>query len=446
MYYKRDILSLNPYVPFTVSLIKLGAFENQWAEAEIVIFQVGGTTKMVVDGVTVKMAEGDVGVINSGSTFSLFGDDSFALIVQLDVSNFGKLPAGYKGIYFSVPDSKTSKSGLAEIKSKLAKILRTSFEGDVFLIPKLVAQAYDFLYVLCEKYANPGFSGKEVSGNYDLIREMFLYINDNYKNKLTLESIASHFGLTQPYFSRLFKKLIGQNFHDYLCEVRLNHAAKDLLTSNAKIETISASNGFPSIRPFTALFKKRFGCLPSIYREKDSFIKLDRSFKKVNLSSYAEKDITMVNDFINSNGGLPDTSRAGNGGGLVPISKINVEINSIRPIDHFHKTFRKIMGISSTDDILNDSIKKEMVKAQEDIDFEYVKLANIFDDRLMVCQIKGDSVIYNFSLLDQVIDFCLSIKLKPLIQFSFMPRALAKDSNRKALFRVSQKALPNGAI
>lgn len=70
-----------------------------------------------------------------------------------------------------------------------------------------------------------------------------------------------------PYISKIFKDFIGISFSDYLIEIRLSHAMKDLTDPNLTIEYIAEKNGFSNTRSFVSSFKSKYFCLPSSYRK-----------------------------------------------------------------------------------------------------------------------------------------------------------------------------------
>ena len=62
---------------------------------------------------------------------------------------------------------------------------------------------------------------------------------------------------------------------------------------------------------------------------------------------------------------------------------------------------------------------------------KFIKFHGIFDDALMVyTKSPSGKININFSTIDKILDFLLSIQLKPLIQLSFMPKELAKKTDR----------------
>ena len=93
---------------------------------------------------------------------------------------------------------------------------------------------------------------------------------------------------------------------------------------------------------------------------------------------------------------------------------------------------KHFIGVNHVKAILESEIQKELKEAQNKIHFDYIKMHGIFDDRLFVyTEDKYGNPIYNFNLIDQAYDFIISLKLKPLVQLSFMPKALAKNPERK---------------
>ena len=66
-------------------------------------------------------------------------------------------------------------------------------------------------------------------------------------------------------------------------------------------------------------------------------------------------------------------------------------------------------------------------RMQREIGFKYIKFSGIFSDDLRVCtRLKDGGLAFNFAYLDKIFDYLLEVRLKPFIQLSYMPYALAK--------------------
>lgn len=101
-----------------------------------------------------------------------------------------------------------------------------------------------------------------------LVLQAIEYIDRNYKENITLESIALAVGLTPVYLHKLFLKSTGQTPHERLIAKRLA-AAKELLAgSDLKLIDVALESGFSSQSYFNAVFKKHFKVTPLAFRQK----------------------------------------------------------------------------------------------------------------------------------------------------------------------------------
>lgn len=101
--------------------------------------------------------------------------------------------------------------------------------------------------------------------NYDLLKSILIYIEDNFKTTITLDSIAKHFGYSKYYFSHLFNKCFHCNLNDYLNLVRCRHTINYVLEEHMTVSEAAFSSGFISMRTFYRTFKKNFNLTPNEY-------------------------------------------------------------------------------------------------------------------------------------------------------------------------------------
>ena len=93
------------------------------------------------------------------------------------------------------------------------------------------------------------------------------YIQDHYKEPLTVESLARMANLNTAYFSEVFKQETGISPYEYLLQVSFS-AAKDLLLySSMSCAEIACEIGFCSSAHFIQSFKKRYGITPNKFRK-----------------------------------------------------------------------------------------------------------------------------------------------------------------------------------
>lgn len=93
------------------------------------------------------------------------------------------------------------------------------------------------------------------------------YIQINYMKHITLEEVSSIVGFSSAYFSSMFKKESGQNFVEYISQVRMNKAKEFLKTTNLSVAVICEKVGYSDIKHFTQSFKKFTGLKPNEFRK-----------------------------------------------------------------------------------------------------------------------------------------------------------------------------------
>ena len=101
-----------------------------------------------------------------------------------------------------------------------------------------------------------------------LILRAIEYIERNYPSKLTLKDASNALYISPNYLSELFKRTVGQNFSDYLNDVRMERSRLYLADVSRKIGDVSELVGFSDARYFSSAFRKKYGMTPLDYRNK----------------------------------------------------------------------------------------------------------------------------------------------------------------------------------
>lgn len=99
------------------------------------------------------------------------------------------------------------------------------------------------------------------------ISQVKSFLDEHYKEKLSLESVASHFFIDKHYLARLFKEHYGVTLVTYLQQVRITHAKRMLRFTDKSIEEIGLECGIGELNYFSRVFKKLEGVSPSEFRK-----------------------------------------------------------------------------------------------------------------------------------------------------------------------------------
>ena len=95
------------------------------------------------------------------------------------------------------------------------------------------------------------------------------YIEEHLTERLNLNQVAEHIGLSTNYLSSLFKKEMGISFVDYVAEKRVEKAEELLKNTDMKTWEVAERTGFVDESYFSKTFKRITGKRPSAYRKRE---------------------------------------------------------------------------------------------------------------------------------------------------------------------------------
>lgn len=162
------------------------------------------------------------------------------------------------GIAFGMPV-------ILRMYSRLNEILHTT--SGFYRVIKLM----EFLYELsleqdCHLLATSSFAHVSHSADSRRVRKIEEYINEHFRESIRLQELADLVGMTTTSFSRFFKLRTGRTVSDYIIDLRLGYAARQLADSTTSVVEICYDCGFNNVSNFNRIFKKRKGCSPTIFR------------------------------------------------------------------------------------------------------------------------------------------------------------------------------------
>jgi len=91
------------------------------------------------------------------------------------------------------------------------------------------------------------------------------YITEHIEERLTLNDVASYFGVSPNYLSQLFKKYSESGFSEYISQQKIARAKELMTDGTLKIYEIAQRLGFENAYYFSKVFKKVCGMSPRDY-------------------------------------------------------------------------------------------------------------------------------------------------------------------------------------
>lgn len=115
--------------------------------------------------------------------------------------------------------------------------------------------------------ASRSFSNVKNTPESIRVRKVEEHIDQNFKQEIRLKTLSDIAGMTPAAFSRYFRMKTGKTVSDYIIDIRLGHAARQLVDTTNSVADICYDCGFNNISNFNRIFKKKKGCSPTAFRE-----------------------------------------------------------------------------------------------------------------------------------------------------------------------------------
>jgi len=244
-------------------------------EAEIVL-PLQGTIRVGINGSFYSLNTNDFLFLAPGELHELEkASDSLVMIVQFPFTLINNLD----DLKLSIPIIQSIKliteDKDPDIHNKIFEYMKdmknTHEKGYEYKDACAYADLIRIFILIAEKYTKittlfpntPESKSREYITKFTKILD---YINDNYANEISLESLANKIGYSVFHFSRLFKQLTNMSFNEYVNHIRIKKAESLLINANLSITEVASMSGFDSLSSFYRNFKLAKNCSPKEFR------------------------------------------------------------------------------------------------------------------------------------------------------------------------------------
>ena len=274
----------NEQFPFLVSYQKLSEYESgsfmwHWhPEIEITYVQ-KGTMCYKVNHMVYHLKEGDIVFNNSGALHSgtMENQEDCAYIpVTFDsrlIYGFFQSTINSKYVDPVIQDSMLpaicidqSESWHKPFREYLLRIIALDEKKPDFYELDITICLQSMWRLLLEHITYEPQASRENSLEYDRIKKILSYIEDNYQNKITLNDIAGHIHLCESECTRLFKRHMNTTLFAFLQEYRIERSL-EFLQADQPVSAVADKAGFSDPNYYSKVFAKIKGCSPREYRK-----------------------------------------------------------------------------------------------------------------------------------------------------------------------------------
>ena len=235
---------------------EIGVHEHYHSAMEFYLLTKGHCTYLVGDKLY-EMDEGDLVCVPQGTIHKAFYYGAHARMLINCTDQFVRdLPMPEFPV-FRNPDAKK------EIYAVFGKIQNEYLRDDRFSPILLTGYMHQLLAVM-GRNRNCYINQRPTDSHIDRILD---YLHKNYCGDVSLSAAAREAGITEAHLSRMFKKETGQNFSEYLSQLRLKKAEGMLRYDNQSISEIALACGFNDSNYFSEKFKRVYHMSPLKYKK-----------------------------------------------------------------------------------------------------------------------------------------------------------------------------------
>ncbi len=228
------------------------------------VYVVGGEINININGQIKTLTEGCMSVANSYDIHSYYNvENSDTIIVIIPVGLVDGYITSIRSRVFSSSfiDSCENTRQIYYIMKQMLKnrdsVNHITGKGCAYYILGLLLDCVRLI-------------DKPTVSSTDLARRILVYLEQNYLNTLSIETLARHFGYNKDYLSRFFNSYLGCGFNSYMNALRSRHAAQMISNGRSDLTDIAFMSGFGNYRTFNRAFLQSYGITPSDYKKRIS--------------------------------------------------------------------------------------------------------------------------------------------------------------------------------
>ena len=244
-----------------------------WHSDVEIIYLLNGDADIILDKTKRKLVQGEFIVIDANRVYELLCRESFMQVsVHVDrdflISRAGSFPDPEQiGLQLRCSREDLTHELLApylEICDLFKELVPLYIHEPSGYPLKTESIVLDILYRVVRYFSIPLYKD-DVDGltqEQRRVQQFLDYIEEHYREPLTLADLADEFGLSREYFSRIFHASLGMTFSDHLSRVRISHFYHDLSATDTPVMELLDLHGITNYKNFSKKFKEIYGCTP----------------------------------------------------------------------------------------------------------------------------------------------------------------------------------------
>ena len=227
------------------------------SHVELMLIEEGSATAWIGD-TSESLYAGEIAIVPSYATHQFHAEQDTVKCTDLFIPtflcpDFMEAVANKRAVHSVIRNPEAT----AKIKAALAELEREDLNS--------IEQTGYLHVILGTVLRYISFENGGPDQNTDLPARLLLYINEHFKEELSIACIAQAMGYSGNYLAECFRSTVHIGISSYINTVRLKNALTLLREKKKNITDCAMESGFSSLRTFYRVFTQELGCTPREY-------------------------------------------------------------------------------------------------------------------------------------------------------------------------------------
>lgn len=377
------------------------------------IYVIEGNAAVTIREWEYQLGKNDVILVNSGMEHSLSCREHTILCSVWYSPRLVAEMTDCDNLYFHCNSVNDNSSAYDKMRQIFRRLILDEVDGNRNSRCNQRSLLYRLLGEMTDRFLVKEAGG---TGNYQISEEdmrlqyALQYISRNFQGTIGLSELAEQMYTSVSTLSRLFKKKTGIYFADYVKQLRLRYACRELAFSGENITKIAVESGFTNLSGFNRAFRETYGVSPSEYRKREREILAPIDAGQQELRSRLQKELQ--EEFISE----------------MPAKGHNITVYAdTESGEDYRKVWETTINVGAAASVLMANIQYHITFLAENLGFRYVRIWNLFSKQMKLT----DGIHtgnYNFDKLDIVFDFLLKYHLFPFLDMGIKPETAVRTA------------------
>lgn len=386
-----------------------GSYRRIWHNACFLVM-LSGEVQVEVDSHATYLNGNAVMLVEADTPYTVTGRGSnLVMTIRMDYDFFAQGKAQRGPGLMVCNSAEDDERDYSMLRQMLSHIALNYFETSRNQKLRQMELCYALLYYLNTTHYVSG-SLELMSGlnNEKRGRQIVSYIESNYMHELQLDTLTELTNLTRSHLSRLFKKITGTNFKEYLQEVRLRHAVEEMRRTDHTITAIAFNNGFPNVNALNTAISRKYGMVPSEFRDTLSReVPAETELEPYQIVEYGE---------VRTNLRILAGSEPPKAMGIYRYpDQVEYRIDNVSRFQPIQPIWKTMINVGTIQSMANAGIGAQLALLQAEIGFKYARLENVLTDESIPKMADGK---YNFTYFDRTVEMLLNLNMIPFLDLS----------------------------